>query len=59
MKVDSQKPFPEIFIDMKKKLTLKLTKKQAAMLLNSIPKGHVITISVEDAEIILGKPKEK
>jgi hypothetical protein len=41
------------------KIVLKLTQKQAAMLLNSIPEGHKITISVRDAEIILGKAKSK
>ncbi|HKC66708.1 MAG TPA: hypothetical protein VKG26_00620 [Bacteroidia bacterium] len=44
-----------IFISM----ILKITKQQAIKILNAIPKGSVITISVKDANAILGKPKTK
>ena len=39
------------------KLTLIITRKQAYKILHSIPAGASIKISVKDANLILGKPK--
>ena len=43
----------------KMKLTIKLTIDQARMLLKNLPQGHEITLSVKDADRIIGKNKLK
>jgi hypothetical protein len=48
-----------IFITKRNMKTIILTKKQAKHLLNNLPQGHAITLTLKDAEYILDLPPTK